>query len=209
MAIGCQCGMGMIVAQGEWLMTLGCLCGVGIYSRLCGWWLLSPCMESGWYIYFFHKLFLYIYIYNCVAICSYIIYTYFQSGFVVSSFAFCSPSLLLFQVPRYVVNISINGWVYISSASPFSYIYYSHKWFVALTYRFCLAENPLSIWWVFCSCSGAVSIYTWRGTVPPPDISLEEGLHIGLQSQGVVFPMSDFLVALGVAFGSTLPVNRP
>ena len=34
------------------------------------------------------------------------------------------------------------------------------------------------------------------------------GLRTGLQSQEV-FPMSDFLVALGVAFGSTLPANRP
>ena len=35
-AVGCQCGVGMIVAQGEWLMTIGCQCGVGAYSRLCG-----------------------------------------------------------------------------------------------------------------------------------------------------------------------------
>ena len=51
-------------------------------------------------------------------------------------------------------------------------------------------------------------IYMWRGTVPPPDISREEGLRIGLQSQGC-FICPIFLVALGVAFGSTLPVNRP
>ena len=55
---------------------------------------------------------------------------------------------------------------------------------------------------------GGCSTYTWRGMVPPPDIYWEENLRIGLQSLGV-FPMSDLLVAFGVAFGSTLPVNRP
>ena len=81
-------------------------------------------------------------------------------------------------------------------------MHYLYKWSVVLTNPFCL-RYPLSIWWVFCSDSGAVSIYTWRGTVPPPDISREEGLRTGLQSQEV-FPMSDLLVALGIAFGSTL-----
>ena len=69
-------------------------------------------------------------------------------------------------------------------------MHYSYKWSVVST-------NPFLL-----------STYTWRDTVPPPDISPEEGLRIGLQSLGV-FPRSDLLVALGFAFGSTLPVNRP
>ena len=112
-----------------------------------------------------------------------------------------------------MVHLSINGWLYISSA-----ITYIHTFrHTLLIYISGLWSRPTLLLAVYILCPfdessaqarGAVSIYTWRGTVPLPDISREEGLRTGLQSQEV-FPMSDFLVALGVAFGSTLPVNRP
>ena len=99
-----------------------------------------------------------------------------------------------------MIHLSINGWLYISSAITYILLgmHYLYKWsrptLLLAVYILCPFDESSA------QARGAVSIYTWRGTVPPPDISREEGLRTGLQSQEV-FPMSDLLVALGVAFG--------